>query len=111
VGLDVFGAEIMRVVETLDAGGELETARAHETAIGGIKRKRRVAAAAQRKRQAALDPARCNAGDEIGKAAERARGQAREHVIFGEPARPAIALGQKLSRLAVPGLETPAVAR
>ena len=77
VGLDVLGAEIVRVVEMLDAGGGLETARAHEGAIGRIERDRVVAAAAQRQRQSALDAARRDAGHEIGKPAERARRQAR----------------------------------
>src|SRR6202034_3940501 len=92
------------------AGGELKTPRAHEGAIGRIERERAVAAAAQRQRQSTLDPARRDAGDEIGEAAERARGEARQHIIFGEPARPAIAFGQKLSCLAVPEVEIAAIA-
>ena len=68
--LDIPGAEVARVVKMLDAGGGLETARAHEGAIGRIERERLVAAAAQRQRQTALDPARSDAGDEIGEPAE-----------------------------------------
>src|ERR1700730_14377182 len=49
----------------LDAGGLLETARAHEGAARRVKRKRLVAAALQRVRQTALDAASGNAGDEI----------------------------------------------
>ena len=88
-----------------------KAARAHEGAIGRIERQRVVAAAAQRKRQAALDAPRGDAGHEIGEAAERARGQPGEHVIFGEPARPAIALGQEFALRPVIGLEVTAIAR
>ena len=95
----------------LDAGGGLETARAHERAIGRIERDGAVAAAAQRQRQAALDAARGDAGHEIGKPAERARRQPGEHVVFGEPARAAIALGQELALLAVERFEMAAIAR
>ena len=70
-----------------------------------------VAAAAQRQRQSALDAAGGNAGHEIGKPAERARREPGEHVVFGEPARAAIALGQELARLAVVRVEMAAVAR
>ncbi len=94
----------------LDAGGGLETARAHEGAIGRIERERVVAAAAQRQRQAALDPARRDAGDEIGEPAERTRRQPGEHIVFGEPARAAIALGEEFTRLAVGRIEVAAVA-
>jgi hypothetical protein len=73
VGLDIDGAEIVSVVEMLDAGGQLKTARAHEGAERRIKRERIVAAAAQRQRQATLDPPRDDAGDEISEAAERPR--------------------------------------
>ena len=89
----------------------LETARAHERAEGRIERNRVVAAAAQRQRQSALDAARGDAGDEIGEPAERARRQPGEHVVFGEPARAAIALGQELALLAVERLEMAAIAR
>ena len=111
VGLDVLGAEIVRIEEVLDAGRGLEAARAHEGAIGRIERKRRVAAAAQRQRQAALDAARGDAGHEIGEAAERARRQPGEHVVFGEPARPAIALGEEFALDPVEGFEVAAIAR
>src|SRR3981189_1415712 len=50
VGLDIPGAEVVRVVEMLDAGGLLEAARAHEPAKGRIERDGVVAAAAQRQR-------------------------------------------------------------
>ena len=73
VGFDVLGAEIVRVIEVLDTGRGLETARAHERAERRIQRDRVVAAAAQRQRQSALDAARGNAGHEIGEPAERAR--------------------------------------
>src|SRR5712672_2838417 len=94
----------------LDAGGGLEAARAHEGAIGRIERDRVVAAAAQRQRQSALDAARGDPRHEVGEAPERARRQAGEHIVFGEPARPAIALGQEFSLLAVEGLEVTAIA-
>ena len=110
VGLDIFGAEIVGVVEMLDAGGGLETARAHEGAKGRIERQRIVAAAAQRQRQPALDPAGRDAGHEIGKAAERTRRKPGEHIVFGEPARAAIALGEEFALLAVERLEIAAVA-
>ena len=110
VGLDVPGAEIVRVIEVLDAGGQLETARAHEGAEGRIQRDRIVAAAAQRQRQAALDAARGDAGHEIGEPAERPRRQPGQHVVFGEPARPAIALGQEFALLAVERVELAAIA-
>src|SRR5450755_1924297 len=75
VGLDVPGAEIMRIIEMLDAGGRLEAARTHEGAKGWIERHRSIAAAPQRQRQTPLDPSRRDAGDEIGETAERARRQ------------------------------------
>ena len=111
VGLDALGAEILCIIEVLDAGRGVEAARAHEGAIGRIERDGVVAAAAQRHRQAALDPARGDAGDEIGEAAERARGKAGQHVVLGHPARAAAALGQELSLLAVERLEVAAIAR
>ena len=95
----------------LDAGAGLEAARTHERAIGGIERDRAVAAAAQRQRQPALDPTGGEAGHEIGKPAERARGKSGEHIVFGEPARAAIALGQEAAFLAVIRLEMAAIAR
>ena len=111
VGLDVLGAEIVRVVEMLDAGGGLETARAHERAIGRIERDRFIAAAAQRQRQSALDAAGGDPGDEIGKPAERPRREPGQHIVFGEPARAAIALGQEFARRAVERGEMAAIAR
>ena len=111
VGLDILGVEIARIVELLDAGAGLEAARTHECAIGGIERDRAVAAAAQRQRQTALDPTGGEASHEIGKPAERARRKPGEHIVFGEPARAAIALGQKAAFLAVIRLEMAAIAR
>ena len=99
IGLDILGAEVARIEEALDAGRGLETARAHEGAIGRIERKRRVAAAAQRQRQAAFDAAGGDARHEVGKPAERARGETGEHIVFGEPARSAIALGENFRSL------------
>ena len=46
----------------------------------------------------------------IGEAAERSRRQAREHIVLGVPARPAVALDQKITLLAVERLEMRAIA-
>src|SRR5205814_1269179 len=110
VGLDILGAEIVRVVEMLNAGRQLEGPRAHERPEGGIQRDRVIAAAAQRQRQSALDPAGGDAGHEIGEPAERARRESCEHIVFGEPARTAIALGKEPTLLAVERFEMAAVA-
>src|SRR5258706_14815054 len=95
----------------LDPGGGLEAARAHEGAIGRIERDRVVAAAAQRPRQSALDATRGDAGDKIGKPAERPRREPGEHIVFGEPAGAAIALGQEFALFAVERFEMAAIAR
>ncbi|MBA7639787.1 hypothetical protein ES703_47447 [subsurface metagenome] len=110
IGLDALGAEILGIQEVLDSGRGVEAARAHEGAIGRIERRGVVAAAPQRHRQAALDPARRNAGDEIGEAAERARREPGEHVVFRQPAATAAALGKELALLAVERLEVAAIA-
>src|SRR5205085_1214339 len=69
-----------------------------------------IAAAAQRQRQSALDPAGGDARHEISEPAERARREACQHVVFGEPARTAIALGKEAALFAVDGFEMAAVA-
>src|SRR5262249_355875 len=102
--------EIMLVVEMLHTGGGLEKARAHERAERGIEREGAIAAASQRRRQAAIDAAGRNPGDEIGKPAEAAGRQSLEHVVLSVPARAAIALDQEVALLAVERLEMRAVA-
>src|SRR3954453_1217110 len=109
VGLDVLGAEIVGIIEMLDAGGGLETACAHESAIGGIERQGTVSATPQREWQSALDAPGGDARDEVREPSKGSRRQPRQHIVFGEPARPAIALGQKLALLAVERFEMAAV--
>src|SRR5215469_18706075 len=99
----------MRIVEMLDAGRGLEAARAHEGALRRIERERLVAAALERERQAAIDMAGRQPRHEIGEAAERARREPGQHVIFGVPARPAIALGEEGALAAVEGFEMGAI--
>ena len=60
----------MPVEEAVDAGGRLKAARAEERAEERVEAEGAVAAMAQRVRQAALDPACGNAGDEISKTPE-----------------------------------------
>src|ERR1700730_7851118 len=101
VGLDIFRPQIVLIEEMLHASGGLEAPRAHEGAQRRIERKRAIAAAAQRRRQPALDAADGNARDEVREAAEGARREAFQHVVFGEPARPAVAFDQEIALLAV----------
>ncbi len=110
VGLDRFRAQIVLVVEMLHAGRGLEAARAHEGAERRIEREGAIAAAPQRRRQPAIDAAGGDAGHEIGEAAERARRQALQHIVFGEPARAAVAFDQEIALLAVERLEMRAIA-
>src|SRR5262249_40053609 len=95
VGLDAAHAHVFAVEKSLDAGGLLEAARAHERAARRIERKSPVAAPAQRMWQSAGDAAGCDAGDEIGEAPEGARGQAGQDAVFGKPSRTASAFDDK----------------
>src|SRR6516165_10949525 len=110
VRFELARSEIVLVVETLHPGGGLETARAHEGAERRIEREGAITAASQRGRQAAVDAAGRNPGDEIGKTAEAAGRQSLEHVVFRVPARAAIAFDQEVPLLAVERLEMRAVA-
>src|SRR5215469_10554579 len=110
VRFDLARTEIVLVVETLHAGGSLETARAHERAERWIEREGAITAASQRGRQAAIDAAGRDSDDEIGKTAEAAGRQSLEHVVFSVPARAAIALDQEVALLAVERLEMRTVA-
>src|SRR6516225_1603234 len=110
IRLQIPGAEVVLIVEVLHARRGLKIPRAHESAERRIKRKRAIAAALQRRRQAAIDAAGGNARHEISKTAERTRRQPRQHVVLGEPARPAIAFYQKIALLAVERLEMHAIA-
>src|SRR5579862_8882081 len=110
VRLDIFGAEIVLIVEMLHAGRGLVATRAHERAERRIEREGAIAAAAQRRRQSALDASGGDPGHEIREAAERARRQAFQYVVFGEPARAAIAFDQEVALLAVERLEVGAIA-
>src|SRR3979490_152515 len=65
--------DAVRGDETLDSRRLVEAARAQEFAIGRIEREGPVAAALQRARQAALDPAGRDAGDEKGQGTEERR--------------------------------------
>src|SRR5689334_19375981 len=109
VGLQIPRTEVVLIVEALHAGRRLEIPRAHERAERWIKRESAIATALQRRRQAAIDSSGRNARDKIGEAAERSRRQAREHIVLGVPARPAVALDQKITLLAVERLEMRAI--
>src|SRR5207248_3782912 len=100
VRFELARTEIVLVVETLHAGGDLEAARAHERAQCRIERNGAVAAALQRGRQAPIDAAGRDPRDEKGKTAETAGRQSLQHVVFGVPARSAIALDEEVALLA-----------
>ena len=90
VGLHVLvDAHLRHVDELLDADALLEGARAEEVAIGRIERNGLVAAALQRLRQSARDPARGDPRDVELQVAERSRRHAGQHVEFGVPGRAA----------------------
>ena len=90
VGLHVARrAHLLQIGEMLDAGGGLEPAGAEEGAVVGIEAEGPVATAAQRLRQAALDPARGDAGDVEAEAPVGTRRQVGQHVVLGVPRRPA----------------------
>src|SRR6516165_12460619 len=110
VRFELARSEIVLVVETLHPGGGLETARAHEGAERGIEREGVITAASQRGRQAAIDAAGRNPGDEIGETAEAAGRQSFQHVVLSVPARAAIAFNQEVALLAVKRLEMRTVA-
>ena len=95
----------------LDAGRGLETAGADERPEPGVEAVGLVAAAPQRIRQPALDPAGGDAGDGVGEPPVGAHREAGEHVVLGEPARPAGALDHERPRLAVGRAETLVVVR
>src|SRR3954447_2673856 len=95
----------------LNAGGLLKAASTHERAVRRIERIGLIAAAMQRLRQAALDPARRDSGDEIGKTPVGARREAGEHVVFSVPARATRPFGDELAVLAVKRAEVGAIVR
>src|SRR5713226_6472940 len=110
VGVGRAGAQLLGVEEMLDPGGGLETAGADEGARPGIEGVGLVAAPSQCMGQAALDAADGEPGGGLGKTSIGAHRQPGEHVVFGEPARPAGALDHERAQPAVGRAEAVAIA-
>src|SRR5262249_3329764 len=101
IRLEDVAAERLAIDEIFDADALVIRAGSEEAAVDRIDGVGAVAATLQGPWQPALDPAGRDAGDEELEAPVGARRQAREHVVFGVPARPSGALDQELARLAV----------
>jgi len=109
VGLEYMASGVDAVDEMLHAGALAERAGGQKAADHRKDREGPVAAAGERARQAARHPPGGDGGDEKLERSIGARGQAGEHVVFGEPARAAGPFHQKFPRLAVEGQEVAAV--
>ena len=110
VGLDIARAHFLGIDHAPDAGRVLVGARGEERSRRGIQAEGLVAATPQRLRQAALDAVGRDARDKELHVSEGARRQSRQHVVFGEPGRPAGAFHEERARLAVDGAELVLVA-
>src|SRR5260370_36368553 len=102
-------AHVLGVDKIRDAGRFVETARTEESARPRIKGVGLVAATGERARQAALDSAGGDLGDEISEASEGFRGKAGENAVFGVPTRTTGTFDHERSDPAIERLEMPAI--
>jgi hypothetical protein len=109
IGLQSARAHVLGVDKMRDAGRFVETAGTEESARPRIKGVGLVAATGERAREAALDPAGGDPGDEISEASEGFRGKAGENIVFGVPTRTADAFDRERSDPAIERLEMPAI--